>query len=132
MTEALGHYGATLAAEEAKLDAHPAWQALPATQQAPLLQSAGITPLPMPATQSDDELLAALTGRDLAGWQTLADALPTRFDQALAAAIKESEPKARRISLPGATIHDESELEDWLDQARAEIEAALGDGPVIL
>ena len=132
LTEAHGHYSATLAAEQAKLDAHPAWQALPATKQSALLQSAGINSLPMPATQSDDELLAALKGRDLAGWQTLADALPTRFAQALAAAIKESEPKARRISLPGATIHDESELEDWLDQARAEIEAALGDGPVIL
>ncbi len=79
----------------------------------------------MPATQSDDELLAALKGRDLAGWQTLADALPTRFAQALAAAIKESEPKARRVSLPGATIHDQAELDTWLGQARAGIEAAL-------
>ncbi len=132
LTEAHGHYGATLAAEQAKLDAHPAWQALPATKQSALLQSAGINSLPMPATQSDDALLAALKGRDLAGWQKLADALPTRFAQALGLAIKEPAPKARRISLPGATIHDEAELEDWLDRARAEIEAALGDGPVIL
>jgi hypothetical protein len=34
--------------------------------------------------------------------------------------------------LAGATIHDETELDAWLDQARAEIEQALQDGPVIL
>jgi hypothetical protein len=52
--------------------------------------------------------------------------------QALAAAIKETEPKARRLSLPGATIHDEAELDNWLVEARAEIEAALAQGSVIL
>lgn len=38
----------------------------------------------MPNVATDDDLLAALQVRDLAGWQTLADALPTRFGQALA------------------------------------------------
>ncbi len=52
-----GHYSATLAAEQSKLDAHPAWQALPAPKRTELLQSAGITALPSPATHSDDELL---------------------------------------------------------------------------
>jgi len=81
---------------------------------------------------TEEGLLAAVKARDLSGWQTLAEALPTRFEQALAAAIKESEPKARRVSLPGATIHDETELDAWLARARAEIEIALDDGPVIL
>ena len=83
-------------------------------------------------TGSDEELLSALKARDLSAWKTLADALPTRFAQALAAAIREAEPKAQRISLPGATIHNQAELEDWLDQARTEIELALSTGPVIL
>ena len=132
LSEAYGHYGATLQAERAKLDAHPAWQALPPTKQDALLQAAGIAALSQPATDTDDALLAALGARDLAAWQTLADALPTRFAQVLAAAIKEAEPKARRISLPGATIRDQDELEDWLEQVRAEIETALTAGPVIL
>ncbi|MGA7981949.1 MAG: hypothetical protein WCA32_17215, partial [Chromatiaceae bacterium] len=132
LTAVHAHYAATLATEQAKLDAHPAWQALPPPKQAALLQSAGITALSLPAMGSDEELLSALKNRDLAAWKTLADALPTRFAQVLAAAIKEAEPKAQRISLPGATIHNQAELEDWLDQVRAEIEAALGDGPVIL
>jgi hypothetical protein len=70
--------------------------------------------------------------RDLPGWQTLADALPTRFAHSLAAAIKEAEPKARRVSLPGATIHDQAELDGWLGKVRAEIEKALTEGPVVL
>jgi hypothetical protein len=126
------HHAATLAAERAKLDAHPAWQALPPPKQAALLQSAGIAALPLTAMGTDEELLSALKSRDLAAWKTLADALPTRCAKALAAAIKEAEPKAQRTSLPGATIRNQAELENWLDQARAEIELALGTGPVIL
>ena len=132
LTDAHGHYSSTLTCEQAKLNAHPVWLTLDATKQTELLQSAGITVLELPTTNSDDELLSALKARDLAGWKTLADALPTRFSQALAAAIEEAQPTARRISLPGATIHDQADLEGWLDQARTEIETALGDGPVIL
>jgi hypothetical protein len=132
LSAAHGHYAATLAAEQAKIDAHPAWQALPPSKQAGLLQAAGIAALSPPATDTDEALLTALMARDLAAWQTLADALPTRFIQALAAAIKEAEPKARRVSLPGATIHDQAELDGWLGKVRAEIEKALAEGPVIL
>ncbi len=132
LTQAQGRYAAALDAQQAKLDAHPTWSALPRSKQSALLQTAGIHPLTMPGTDSDEDLLAALQARDLSAWRTLTDALPTRFDQALAAAIKEAEPKAQRVFLPGATIHDEAELEDWLDAARAEIAAALAHGPVIL
>jgi len=37
LTDAHGHYGAVLAAEQAKLDAHPAWQALAPSKQSALL-----------------------------------------------------------------------------------------------
>jgi hypothetical protein len=132
LTAAHAHHAATLAAEQAKFAAHPAWQALPPPKQVALLQSAGVAALPLPAMGSDEELLSALKARDLSAWKTLADALPTRFAQALAAAIREAEPKAQSISLPGATIRNQAELEDWLDQARREIELALTTGPVIL
>lgn len=125
-------YADILAAERAKLALHPVWANLAPAKQAELLRSAGIDDQALPGTGTDTELLAALRSRDLSGWQTLTDALPTRFAQALAAAIKESEPKARRVTLPAATIRDHSEMEAWLDKARAEIAAALGEGPVIL
>jgi hypothetical protein len=129
---AQAHHAATLDAEQARLTAHPAWGALPESTRADLLRQAGAVAQALPATGTDAELLAALKQRDLRGWKDLADALPTRCAQALAAAIKAAEPKARRVSLPAATIHDEDEMEDWLDRARAEIQGALNQGPVIL
>jgi len=47
-------------------------------------------------------------------------------------AIVEAEPKARRIALTAATIHNQGELDAWLAGSKAAIEAALKNGPVIL
>ena len=132
LAQAQAHHAATLAAEQARLDAQPVWAALPEASRADLLRQAGAVAQALPPTGNDAELLAALQQRDLRGWRDLADALPTRCAQALAAAIKAAEPKARRVTLPGATIHNPAELDTWLAKARGEIEAALAQGPVIL
>jgi hypothetical protein len=42
------------------------------------------------------------------------------------------EPKAQRLVLPGATIHNATELDQWLAGARKQVEEKLKDGPVIL
>ena len=55
-----------------------------------------------------------------------------QFDKALAATIVESEPKARRIQLPTATIHNGGETDAWLKQVKQQIEGALEEGPVII
>jgi hypothetical protein len=132
LAQAQAQHAATLAAEQARLDAQPVWAALPEASRAELLRQAGALAQALPATGNDAELLAALQQRDLRGWRDLADALPTRCDQALAASIKAAEPKARRVTLPGATIHDQTDLADWFDRVRAKVEAALAEGPVIL
>ena len=85
-----------------------------------------------PTTGSDEQLLAALQSSSLPTWQAQTDALPAQFDKALSAAIVEAEPKARRITLSAATIHDQAELDTWLNKSKTAIEAALKDGPVIL
>jgi len=132
LAKAAAHYAAVLSAEQKKLDAHPAWQALSGEKRGSLLAAHGIAPKPAPATGSDTELLAALQACDPEAWSTLADALPTRCSQALAAAIKEAEPKAQHVSLPPATIRTPEDLDHWLVSARGQIEKALKDGPVIL
>jgi hypothetical protein len=85
-----------------------------------------------PSTASDEQLLSALQSCSLANWQSQTDALVAQFDKALAAAIIEAEPKARRVTLTAATIHNQAELDAWLNKSKAAIEAALVDGPVIL
>ena len=107
LAQAQTHHADTLAAELARLDANPVWAALRETDRASLLREAGAVAATLPAAATDTELLESVKRRDLRGWRDLTDALPTRCDQALAAAIQAAEPKARRVSLPGATIHDE-------------------------
>lgn len=118
--------------EIAALEKHSLWGTLAADKRNALLSSRGVVSHPVPQLSSEAEILASLQACDIAGWKTRADALSTRCAAALAEAIKEAKPKARRISLPSATIETAAELEAWLGQVRETIEKALRDGPAIL
>ena len=58
--------------------------------------------------------------------------MPQRFSRALDEASRLLEPKAHRVVLPSATIHNGTELDQWLAGARTQVEDKLKDGPVIL
>ena len=58
--------------------------------------------------------------------------MPQRFSRALDEATRLLEPKAQRVVLPGATIHNPTELDQWLAEARKQVEEKLKDGPVTL
>jgi hypothetical protein len=81
---------------------------------------------------TDDEILETLAANNLADLRNLRDAVPQRFSRALEDANRLLEPKAQRVHLPAATIHNEPELSKWLDTARKQVEEALKKGPVIL
>ena len=119
-------------AQTARINGNAAWQKLTGEKRQSLLSSAGALQRTAPATGSDEQLLSALQSCSLANWQSQTDALAAQFDKALAAAIIEAEPKARRVTLAAATIHDQAELDAWLNKSKTAIEAALKDGPVIL
>lgn len=125
-------YHDTYAAQNARIGAQPAWQNLSEAKRQQFLSDAGAVSRAAPATTTDEQLLAALENSSLGTWQAQTDALPPQFDKALATAIKKAEPKARRVQLAGATIHNAAELQEWLDKAKVAIEGALKDGPVIL
>lgn len=131
-TQAHAQFRSVYTAQQARLGQHPLWAKLPPERQTSGLESAGAFDLPAPVLGTDSELLTALHDGDLADWQARADALPAQFDKALNAAIKEAEPKARRVTLQSATLHDAAEVDAWLAAARTKIEEALKDGPVIL
>jgi hypothetical protein len=126
------HYEQVMATERAQLDAHPVWAALAEDRRETFLSAAAVTRRPAPVAGTDAELLLALLGCDLGSWRTHADALSTRFADALAAAIREAEPKAKRIVLKGGTLKDEGDVETWVGEARAQLLAAVQDGPVII
>jgi hypothetical protein len=132
VNSAVSAYAAAYASGLAALGADPLWQKLPVEKQTALLNSTGVQRRSAPAVDSDDDLLRALNGCPLATWRAHTDALPAQFTRAHAAAVKELEPKARRVALPPATIRNAADMEDWLAKARASIELSLKDGPVIL
>ena len=132
LTQAHKAHTDMFAAQTARISSHAAWQKLPEEKRQSLLSSAGAVQRTAPATGSDEQLLSALQSCSLANWQSQTDALAAQFDKALAAAIIEAEPKARRVTLAAATIHNQAELDAWLNKSKTAIEAALKDGPVIL
>ena len=91
-----------------------------------------LTPPAKGAIGTDDEILAALRASTLADRRNLLDAVPQRFSRALDEASRLLEPKAQRVVLAGATIHNATELDQWLAGARKQVEEKLKDGPVIL
>ncbi len=126
------HYEQVLKDEITALEKQPLWSSLGEGKRSALLTKHGATSFPAPQLSSEADILVTLQSCDIAGWRTRADALPTRCAAALAEAIQEAKPKARRISLPGATIESEAELDAWLGKARESIKNALKDGPAIV
>ena len=122
----------TLAGELGRLEKQPGWTGLPAEQRTELLAAAKVCGRAEPITGTDAELLVSLQSCDLAGWQTHLDAIPTRCHAALAAAIKQAQPKAHRVALPAATLKDEAEIDAWLAEARSLLTKAIQDGPAII
>ena len=60
------------------------------------------------------------------------DLLPPRVTKAREQAAKLIEPAAIRMTPPSATLRTQEDLEAYLDDLRARIEAKLPDGPVVL
>jgi hypothetical protein len=121
-----------LAEEIAKLEVHSAWTALPAEKRSSLLAVNHVVSRPEPALETEAAIRDALASCSLATWRSHTDAIASRCQAALAAAIIEAEPKAKHVSLPGATIKTPVELDAWLASARTVIEETMKDGPAIV
>jgi hypothetical protein len=115
-----------------RISAQPVWETLSEDRRQGLLSRFGAAQRSLPVITTDEQLLASLQACSLSNWLAQTDALPAQFDKALAAAIIEAEPKARKITLGSATIHNEAELAAWVAKSKLAIEDALKDGPVIL
>lgn len=128
------HDGFTAAHETrmAALEAMPAWKKLTPEQRYEILGKYGIRAMPTIAVGTTEEVLDTLRHTKLSELRAIVDALPTRFNNAAAAAAKLLEPKAQHVSLPGGTIKNEDDLKSWLSEAEDCIRMKLKDGPVIL
>jgi hypothetical protein len=127
-----GDLSAAFKAGDDKLVASQVWRGLSDEQRATLATTCQLAPPAKEAIGTEDEILAALRVSTLAARRNLLDAVPQRFSRALDEASRLLEPKAQRVALPGATIHNATELDQWLAGARKQVEEKLKDGPVIL
>jgi hypothetical protein len=123
---------AAFTAGEARLSDSQAWGKLTEEQRTGLRSTCELKPPAKEPIGSDDEVLSALSSRTLPYRRNLLDAVPQRFARALEEASRLIEPKAQRVTLPGATIHNAAELEQWLADARTRVEEKLKEGTVIL
>jgi len=115
-----------------RLAASELWGRLSADQQTALTASCQLAAPAMESFGSDDEILAAFRLKTLNDRRNLLDAVPQRFTRALEEASRLLEPKAVKIQLPGATIKNSADLDQWLAGVRAQVETQLKQGPVIL
>ncbi len=115
-----------------KLVTSRVWSGLSDQQRTTLAGAFQLTPPAKETIGTDEEILAALRATNLADRRNLLDAVPQRFSRALDEASRLLEPKAQRVVLPGATIHDATELDQWLADARQRVSEKLKEGPVTL
>ena len=105
-------------------------QAVPG-QKHTIRQECGLLMVPEPTVDTPQTIAEALSQRGLSEWENMSKALPARIEDALASAAALLEPKARAVSLPGAMLKSETELDEWLGKVRERIAKALAEGPVI-
>jgi hypothetical protein len=114
------------------LEANSTWQQLKPEQRYEILSKNGVRQMPSIAVGTTDEVLATLQKTKISELRAICDALPTRFSNALAGAVKLLEPKAQSVDLPKRTIKNEEDLKSWLTAAEDKIREKLKDGPVIV
>ena len=123
---------ATYKREKSQLEATDIWKKLKDDQCKHLTEQCGLQPPGKIKVANEEDILDALQDASLNNRRTLVEALPQRFSRALTEAARLLEPKAVRVTLPSATIHDDKELEVWVDGVRKTVKGKLKDGPVII
>jgi len=91
----------------------------------------GLLPVPRPVVSSPEDIVAALSARDLSGWADLTRGVPAGVQAALDEAAERMQPQVQAVTLPPAgTIADPPALDAWLASVRATLTEALVKGPV--
>ncbi len=74
----------------------------------------------------------SLSNTSLDAWQTKISALPSQFDNALAEAVKISEPKAESYSLPRKTLSSSADIDSYIKNLQQKLEEMLKSAKSII
>ena len=119
--------------ELATLDAATEWQRLSPAQRQSLMTRFGLAQLSAPAVGTVAELLATAAASPPSHFEREAHAFPGRVVAAREEAARLLAPQAVTVRLPRRTLAGQHEIEPYLDELRAQLEAAAAHGsPVIV
>ncbi|HEY2481958.1 MAG TPA: hypothetical protein VGI30_07160, partial [Caulobacteraceae bacterium] len=118
-------------AGEARLLADASWSKLTPDQRHAFRAQAGLLPAKAPAVETPEAIAFSLEARSLSQWNADAKAMSARIADALAEAAIAVDPKTREVTVATRLLHDQAELDTWLDETRSSLAAALANGPVI-
>jgi hypothetical protein len=124
-------YAAALAEVEALLHADDNWNKLSPEDKHAIRADNGLLPAPRPTVASAEDIVAALTARNLGNWAELTRGIKAGAQAALDEAAERLQPQAQPLVLPApGTLNDADAVEAWLDKLRRAILTALAKGPV--
>ena len=97
-----------------------------------MLQEHRLTEVDRPEVRvgSTEEVLQTLDAIPLQTFTDRITALPVHFDQVLMNAVKMLEPEAQFVQVPQRTLKTLEDLEAWLREVKAQLEAELVNGPI--
>ena len=122
----------TFQQQQAQLQADADWNKLTDAQRADLTGKHNLSAPVALQLGTPEQLQDALDGCDLDHWVSKAQALPSRFEAARHAAVQLLKPNVVHVALPKRTLNDEAELQAWLAEVQALLQAKLQQGPVAL
>ena len=117
-----------------RLKADTNWQQLDPEERNSLLAEQRLTLADAPKINvaGAEEIVATLERITLSALIDRVAAIPSRFDTVMVGAAELMEPEAQFVNLPNRTIKTEQDIDVWLNDAKAEIQKALKNGPVII
>jgi hypothetical protein len=115
-----------------RLSADSNWQQLEPEQRNQLLSEERLTlsDQPQVQVQSTNDVLDTLHGCPLSTFVDRVAAMPSRFDNVAIGAAELCEPQIQFIHVPRRTLKTDQEIDDWAEEVKRQLKAALQNGPV--
>jgi hypothetical protein len=125
-------YEAAFGAAMASLASNSVWKKVPPANQDTIKAAVGLSAPNKPDIASDDALVAHLDQKPLSHIQAEIDAIAGRVNQAIERAARQLEPKVQTVTVERVTLHDEAEVNAWIERQKATLLEKLANGPVLV
>jgi hypothetical protein len=109
----------------AELEASEEWAKLESASRDAIIVGDKLVPAEPPDVSTEAKLLEALDSKSLDSWQERIGLVPSRRDQARQHAAKQLEPESVAVTPPSATIKDNKDLDNYVEELRTRVQPYL-------